>query len=519
MKIRKFLLACALAANFTHISVLAREAGPVTSPIWAQVQVYGPQRLVVRAIDHARNIYPHPSLHILPAVFLGAWGYPDFQGLSQEDPITVTFFQGSDDKHGLNWVARAKFTESSPVNSAIEMQELKSKKIGEWTIVGRNGEIISRAESEPDELFPASDQSLAFPSIRILLTDVFIKSLVRDFETTVLQNIAQSQTLERSMPAISLLNLALTLARQIDGVECQLGVSDENLEIQFSIHAGKGSDLAMLFDAPVDGGKMAKLEAFLPSGDGMRWFCRSNPSVTKLFVHHFFDALFIYNEDRSIADASDRDIYNFFDSVWSLYGGLTVAQTTIFDGEKPAICKLWAASLTPDQLGIWVDFVYNKIVPLMVGEVAKMFWAGEIAFDTKAVPKAFTHKKHTISRATVKMSLMDGDTARHQYNESHYYCAFGDFVAVTNSKKTMYHLIDEMTSGGLPRTVENGLTLDQGTVFRLQSGRVPELQKYGFPPLDLSVKFDDGTAIFKMNIKSKLFGKWLHSQNNNPIGK
>jgi hypothetical protein len=516
MGFRKFLLACTLATGFAHADTWAEDAVLPASPVWARAQVCQPQQLLARTIDHARNIRPHPSLHMLPTILLGAWGYPDFHGLSQETPITVTFLPGADATCGLDWVARAKFTDSSSINSVLEMQGLKSKKTGDWTIIGRSDEILSRAEAQQDTLFPAVSPS---PGVRIQLTDLALKSLIGKFEGTALQNIAQCQTLGGSMPAISVLNLLLGLARQIDSVECQLAVSDENFEIQLSSHAGKGSDLAMLFTAPAENEKTARLEAFLPSGGEMRWLHRSNPNVTKLFIHHLFDALFVYNESHSIADDSDRDIYNFFDSVWPLCGGVTVAQANFTDDGSPLSCKLWAASLTPDQLGIWVDFVYNKVIPLVVGEVAKMFWGGEIALDTKAVPKAFAYKKYTISRANIKLELKDGDATCHPYDESYYYCAFGDFVAVTNSKKSMRHLIDEIASRNLPRAPENALAAEPGTVLRLQSDQVPPSQKRIFPPLDLALKFEDETATFKISINSKLFGKWLQSQDTSPIGK
>jgi hypothetical protein len=514
MGIRRFLLACALAIRFVHASIWAEDGDAILPAplVWARAQVCQPQQFLAQAIDHARNIHPHPSLHMLPTILLGAWGYPDFHGLSRETPISVTFFRSTDNDGGLDWVARAKFTDSSPVNSLLEMQGLKSREMEEWTIIGRSGEILSHAEAQRDTLFPPVTQFPAAPCVRIQLTDLYLKSLVREFESTALQNIARSQTLTGSMPAISVLNLLLSLTRQIDNVECQLGVSDENFEIQFSFHAGAGSDLAMLFTAPVENGEMARLEAFLPSGGEIRWLCRSNPNVTKLFAHHLCDALFIYDESHSIADASDRDIYNFFDSVWPLCGGVTIAKVNFADDGSPLSYGLWAASLTPDQLGLWVDFVYNKIIPLVVGEVAKMFWAGEIALDTKAVPKAFSHKKYTISRANIKLELKDGDGVCRPYDESYYYCAFGDFVAVTNSKKSMRHLIDELASGNLPRPLENSLAPDSGTIFRLQSDPMAPSQKRVFPQLDLALKFEDETAIFKISINSKLFGKWLQGQ-------
>jgi hypothetical protein len=517
MKLYKLLLACALGAVFPRINARAEDVPSPAVPIWAQVQVCQLQQFLTQTIGHMRNIYPHPSLHIFPAILLGAWGYPDFQGLSREDPVTVTFYRGTDGDCKLDWVARAKFIDSSPINSALEIQRLRAKKVGEWAVIGRSEEILSRAEIEQDALFPAIVQAPQLPSVQIRLTNAPVKLLIKEWESTVLQNIAQSQTLEGSLPAISVLNFALNLARQIENIDCQLGVSDENLEVQFSFRAEKGSDLAMLFDAPPGGGEMAKLEAFLPAGGEMRWFCRSNPNVTKLFAHHIFDALFVYNENHSIGDASDRDAYNFFDSVWNLCGGLSVARANFSDGGSPLLHRLWAASLTPDQLGIWVDFAYNKIVPVVIGEVAKMLWGGEIAIDTKAVPKAFAYKKNTISRATVKLNLVDGDTACHQYDESYYYCAFGDFVAVTNSEKSMRHLIDEMASGNLPRAVGNGLAQEHGTVFRLQSDPMPQAQRWAFPPLDVVLKCEGGTATLKMSINSKLFGKWLQRQMIAPV--
>ncbi|MDR2677384.1 MAG: hypothetical protein LBB26_02350 [Puniceicoccales bacterium] len=515
MKFRKLLLACALTVGFSHAHIRAEDTAPLAPTIWFRAQVAHPQELLTRTVAHARNIHPHPSLHMLPTILLGAWGYPDFHGLSQETPITVTFFRNVDDEHGLDWVARAKFTDSSSISPVLEMQGLKSKKAGIWTIIGRSEEILSHAEGQLDTLFSPEVPSPMSPSVSIQLMDQYLKSLIREFEGTALQNIAHGRTLEGNMPALSVLNLVLNLARQIDNMECQLGVSGENFEIQFSLHAAKNSDLAMLFAAPAENGEIAKLETFLPPDGEVRWLCKSNPNVTKFFVHHLLDALFIYNESHPITDTSDRDIYNFFDSVWSLCGGSAVAQASFSADGNLLLYKLWAAALSPDQLGIWVDFVYNKVVPIVIGEAAKMFWGGEIALDTKAVPKAFAYKKHTISRANIKLDLKDGDTVRHQYEKSYYYCAFGNFVAVTNSKKSMRHLIDEMANGNLPRPPENAVPLDNATVFRFQSDYVPQPQKRIFPPLDITTKFEDGTAIFKMNINSKLLGKWLQDWSNN----
>ncbi|MDR1456531.1 MAG: hypothetical protein LBI34_00495 [Puniceicoccales bacterium] len=498
--------------NFTCGPVRAEDLAPFAPTVWARIQVYHPQQFLTQTIDHARNIHPHPSLHILPAILLGAWGYPDFHGLSQDDPVTVTFCRHDGEEHGLDWVARAKLTDASPINSTLELQGLKSKKMAEWTIVGRNEKFLSHAEANQNTLFPTTAKIPTFPSLQIELMDLPIKLFIGGLEGTILQNIAQAQTLGGSLPAISVLNLVLNLARQIENMECQLSAAEGKLEMQISVHARNGSDLAMLFDAPADDGGAAGLEAFLPPGGEMRWVCRSNPNVTKLLVHHIFDALFVYNKDHTIADDSDRDVYNFFNTVWNLCGGLTVARATFVDGENPVLYKLWAASLTPDQLGVWVDFVYNRIMPTVAREIIKMFWDGEVAVETKAIPKTFVYKKHPISRATINLDLTDGDTACHKYGQSYYYCAFGNFVAVTNSEKSIRSLIDEIASGVLPHAADDSQKLEHGTVFRFQSDRVPQSQKWIFPPLDLDLKFEAGTATLKMSIHSKLFGKWLQGR-------
>ncbi|MDR2340717.1 MAG: hypothetical protein LBD72_00030 [Puniceicoccales bacterium] len=487
-----------LIACFSNTTVGIEEVLPLAAPVWARVQVCYPQQLLAKTLDHARNIYPHPSLHILPIVLLGAWGYPDFNGFLPEDPITVTFLRGTSGDNKLNWVACAKLAALGSINSTLEIQGLKTRKIGEWTIVGRDEEILSLAEAGRDVFFPVVPQSFRCPTIRIQLADELIKLFIGGLERMVLQNIARATTLEGSMPAISILNLALNLVKQIDAAEFRFGCLDENLEIQFSLHAADGSDLAMLFDAPSETVELAWLEAFLPCEGRVRWFCKNNPATTKLIAHHFLDALFVYDGNRSIADTSDGDIYNFFDSVWNLCDGLTVVQANFTSDGKPSLCKLWATSLTQDQLEVWVDFVYNKIIPLVVGETAKMLWGGEINLVTKAAPKAFSHKKHTISRASIKLDLMEGGITKYQYVDSYYYCAFGDFVAMTNSKKSMRYLIDEITSGNLPHVSKNGSANENGIVFSLQANCEPQTQKWIFHSFNFSLKFEKGAAIFRL---------------------
>jgi hypothetical protein len=299
--------------------------------------------------------------------------------------------------------------------------------------------------------------------------------------------------------------LLINFANQLETVDYSLAVRQGKIEVQLALHAQENSDLATLFNAPVNDKSGTSIGKFLPADGNLQWISRYDPNTIKLLMRHIIDALFVYGKDQMFDNISDQDVYNFFDTMWHICNGVTATQVNMVDGGNVEIRQLRSASITPEQMALWVNFSYGKIAPVVLNGLMKMGYKGEFSARTEVAPKAFVHQKCMVSRANVYLTF-GKESQKVKYEFPYYYCAFGDMAAMTNSEKAMRDLIDNYKRKKLPQpSVADSLPLEKNVALRLQSN----LADWIFPPVNLTVHLGDDCARLSLVADGEILGKWL----------
>ncbi|MDR1437601.1 MAG: hypothetical protein LBI69_00905 [Puniceicoccales bacterium] len=422
---------------------------PVSGHV-CQLQLSPPKSLAEKVMGALKSNYPQCSAGTLPMVLLGFWGYPDFDGLSSADPVSVFFFPeseiaaGGKDGQRFPWVICAKIDDGSPIHNSLALLRFKIKKFSGWTFFFRENNALPMEDGATLEKLVNMAEISSKNDIVLRVFRDGIESFVSNYEKRILRNLYRLGQLDGCMPGISLINLMVNFMRQVESLQCALDVSGDVLAWNLLLSAKNGSDLACIFNAPIDSIDVGSIAQNLPSSDIAQVIFRYDPEIIKTLMKHIADALYVYGESQSLADFKEKDVYAFIDALSAGNGGAATLCIGRDDNGAAAVTSLWQVDATTSQLANWVNFAYANIAPVIFHTFAGSLDGERITLHGNVIQKAFNYSGRTVTRAEIsrRSEKIHGQMPANGAVKNRYYCAFDQLIGVANSDSAMRNLID-----------------------------------------------------------------------------
>lgn len=423
-------------------------------PVYCHMQFEAPKLLSGEILAYTRGIFPEQSLRMVPAMLLGFWGYPNFPGISETDPISIFVFAPGEGG-GLRWVACAKLNPDGPVSSATRLQSIKSVKVGPWTFLSKDAVLLKELSDRGQfrALVKLAERS-AVNDFRLDCLTPAIQDIVKHYEKTALDNLARSGDINGNFQAISLLNFFLNFANQLKECTIRGDFTEREFEGQMVLTAYDQSDLATLFNAPVAAIDVSPATRLIPAGGVSQVVLRYSPEWTSRVLQLAIDGLFFYGQ-QGIGDVSERAIYNLIEDIFYNYTGAMAAQVSIDGDGREVVRHLWCMGSFPEQLADWVDFGYTQLAPVVISSLVSLPPNSEFTVSTEVDRCAFIHRGMPVIGVKVNFSGIAGTVRPGQRSgtidsqKRYYYCALKNFVAMANGEDAIRGLIDDVLKGRL----------------------------------------------------------------------
>lgn len=515
-----------VAKNEVTPTAKSNEISTEPMNLLATLRMKAPKDLGTEVVAYVQGIYPNQSIQMLPIMFLGFWGYPDFDGVSTTDPVSV-FFLG-DKLSESNWVACAKIADESPLWSTFSLQKLQTQKLNGWTFVAKNRQILDQITTSKQyrDLLDIARTELK-NDFQLNCLKPVISNALSQYETLTLQNLLQLGSLSNNMQGLSLISLFLNFANQIQEIQMSADFDGDQLHSEIALTAAEGSDLAYLFNVPFNQISVEKIASFIPQNGIEVSIGRYPPEATKQILQNVLDAFFVYGA-QTLEDVAEQDVYNFIDVVCQSIDGSMTKGIYIENGQEVATRDLFSGNVTPEELTQWVTFAFTKLAPVFVNSFLELPPDSEINISSSVNRRAFTYKGYSVIKAGINLEgvslMVNGASTNWQSSKEYYFCTFLGMFGITNTERAMKDLIDDVQRGSLQEaSIASSMPLNDGMSWRMHLDLVKLMQTQqasssailAVEPIDLILNLGNNQARFDFDVRNSTIGQMVDLINRN----
>lgn len=511
-----------------EVTPATKSNGISTEPmnLLATFRMKAPKNLGTEVVSYIQGIYPNQSIQMLPIMFLGFWGYPDFEGVSTTDPVSV-FFLG-DKLSNSNWVACAKIADESPLWSTFSLQKLQTQKLNGWTFVAKNRQILDQITTSKQyrDLLDIARTELK-TDFQLNCLKPVISNALSQYETLTLQNLLKLGTLSNNMQGLSLISLFLNFANQIEEIQMSADFAGNQLHSEIALTATEESDLAYLFNVPFNQISVEKIASFIPQNGIEVSIGRYPPEATKQILQNILDAFFVYGA-QTLEDVAEQDVYNFIDVVCQGIDGTMTKGLYAENEQEVAIRNLFSSNVSPEELTQWVTFAFTKLAPVFVNSFLELPPDSEVDIASTVNRRAFTYKGFPVIKANLSLEgvtpVNNGTSTSWKSSKEYYFCAFQGMFGMTNTERAMKDLIDDVQRGSLQEaSIASSMPLTDGMSWRMHLDLVKLMQIQqassssflSVEPIDLILYLGNNQARFDFDILNSTIGQMVDLMNRN----
>jgi hypothetical protein len=477
-----------------------------------QLQV-GPLRTVASdVLVFARELFPEQSIQVASLMLLGFWGYPEFSGLSQSDPVSVFLFPSAENDY--DWVACARMGENGAIRSSLSLQNLRTKEVGGWTFIGsREGPLAAAVESGPEGILLAL---AARPLENDFRLDIHPSQLARFWairEKILLERLSERRELGDNLPVLSRFNFLENFIQQVDGLSVIGDFQKRTFLGSLRLSAREKSDLEYMLCAPGKEIDSLHIAGALPASGQLQLLFRYDPEKLCRLLELSLDQCLSYG----MQGISKREVYNFLQEVLSSFTG-TVASRFSDDG---TVQRLVAMDVSQKRLGDWAEFACEKLLPVFAAQDKPPLPPGvDFQFSAEADREAFRHRGIPAISITVRTEgsfSVPGEEGPERipfsFTDQLFFCSLGDAVAMANDEEAFREVVDDFLNGGptVP-SLADSMPFESDTIAR---SHVDLLKLFGLDEegkgVDLTVRFREGSALIDFSLDGGDLGAIIHA--------
>lgn len=353
MKMCIRLLLCS-AVCFLCARSFAQESAPAPAarelkqpellPI-AFIKLQPPKEFISELIASSRALGFESEAAFLPLLVGGTLGDPELKSFAPDADISIVFLNAVD--RPQPYVFLTKLIPDAPVRAKFEEMGLKVGKLGDWTVLARNGEFIRRLEGSKSLMSIALKKRAADIEIG-LWTDRLADQIDANknlFIETLAANSEDFAVADTKASISGLLDVMNGELRSMEYFMVGLNLSEEKIASQLQLKGKADTALAAYLSAPVGGA--VKGSEYIPKKGVLYLLSKMNPAASETY--------FDYLLKKTVASTSGKiaafftEFHKLNGQVWKLYDGDSALALNI-DGEKPVIIQAMGSSHSPAEI-------------------------------------------------------------------------------------------------------------------------------------------------------------------------
>jgi hypothetical protein len=419
------------------------------------LQLAAPKPLTGQVLDFAQRVYgPGQNLRMLPMLFLGLWGYPDFPDISETEPIHVFFFPSEDALlSSARWVACVRMGEKCPIRSALALQGFQLRDDCGWVFAAPQGDLLEKVSGSWLGWAEAFSHGL-----RLEISQKLIHRLATNFEKLTLGNLAEVGDLRGNMQALSLLNFLLRIVSQLEGLAVTVDIADA-LTGRVELRLGEESDLLRIFIAPP--GDCSDLSALLPSDGLICAVSRYNPQALSRLLQDLLDGFFCPGTEG----VAEGEIYSHIEDFFRCHRGISAEQLSVAPSGELVLRRYLGLRASHGQLAEWVEFTFSKLLPALLPSLASSPDGPGVELVTEVERQAFCCGDFPVLRA--RMEVRSGEAGEPSITREFYLCALGELVAISSDGDALRRMVEDVARGRAEgETLADVLPMEAGMVRR-----------------------------------------------------
>ncbi|MDR1435863.1 MAG: hypothetical protein LBI39_01480 [Puniceicoccales bacterium] len=441
------------------------------------LQIAPPKRLLPAMMPFVQKVFPDHNARALPMLVLGLWGYPEFAGLSDTDPVGFFLVPSTFDPSVFSGVACAHLSENSPLRSALALQRLNVKNFAGWTLIASGGEALKTIEAGGENEFVALAQKEMDHDVILKIGRDIIKFFVGEYERAVLDKLASTGDVSKSMPALALFASLKRFAEQINEISFCGDFRGEIFSGHLELSSDAGSDLSALFRPLSNEADIELVSSAIADAGDVRYVLRYDPQKLCRLVELAIDGIF-QGGPNGLNGISERELCTFIERVFSRCNGAS-AGNVAFGGDGGVIIgNVVGATISADELAAWVDFAFTNVVHALLEEISSSDVNVNRSVSVAVEHKAFSHRGLPVVAALIAFEDMpfglDGaelpEAARIAMAHRICFCALGDAVAISNGRENMASMVDAFLDGGSEKSLADRIKFAKGDVAAVSFG-------------------------------------------------
>jgi hypothetical protein len=448
----------------------------------------------------ARELFPEQSIQVASLVLVGLWGYPEFPGLSQSDPVNIFLFPTKE--NGYDWIACARMDDGGAIRSSLSLQNLSTKEVGDWTVIGSREEPLATAvKNGPGGALLALAARPLQNDFRLDVHPDLVERFLVTHGKALWGNFVEKGERSGHLPSLPRPNLLENFAQQIEGLSAVGDFRGKTFLGSLRLSAREGSDLAHVLCAPEKQIGPLHIAKALPASGQFQLLFRCDPEklcqTLKLCLNHCIGG--------DLCGVSEQEICNFLEEVFSRFAG-TVASRSSADG---TVRRLIAIDVGRKRLGDWAEFVCERLIPALTAQAGPLPLGMDFQLSATADREAFHHRGIPAVSITVQAEgffSAPGEEGPEQIpfssRDQFFFCSLGNAIAMANDEKALRETVDDFLNGG-----PTGPSFAEAMPFgpdAVARAHVDLLELFGLEGqgkgIDLIVRFREGSAVIDFSL-------------------
>lgn len=421
------------AGRFSAPEVLNPQKLDAEDRCFAFLQCRPPKIMAEKMVAFLNPVFPDSSLKILPMMFLGLWGFPDFAGFSADDGLTFVLFENDESFESSakighrNWILLAKVNPDQSLPAALKLQGISAETCDGWTLISPNPDLVQRllhssklpfilslAKAPPSDDFRLSICPNYFESA--------IKIAAKNLEASPFQAVQIRGTLEGDL----LRGSVLISAR----------------DPQLLGRLASGEERPELTDNAIN---------FIHDTDFSSMIVRFSPKYTERILRDCL-SIFLGKMMTEGEKKAARRIDSLLAEMGRHYRGVYLESSSIGkDSEEMVRHLLVMDRIRYPRLLRWISTLYPAIAILINGQSESVAILEPLHFSSAVRGNAFIHGRVPVIEG--ELSGCDGD-GRIAWSWRRYYSALGDCLLVSNSREEMEKMIDDCCRSAKERALD-----------------------------------------------------------------
>lgn len=480
----------------------------------AYLRVRAPKLFAEKVLDFAHWAYPSASTKILPMMFLGFWGYPDFPGISEKDLITLFIFPWKSVASRKHWVAFARIEPTSPLWSTIALQGFCTKRIGNWTLITRHQKFLDRVlQSDELEMLHAIARERDDNDVEFHCTAPFLSQLMNPKQPGKSPLWKQFHQLRCLYPFLN----------QVDELAFYGNFDGPVLRGKILLKIRSGTSLDEILKGDFTTIPTEHVARVTPGNSLQRFLFRYDPKDLKEVMRNCLQRVLTSQPTDAEIHVTPDELDHFLHTLFRNDRGVYSFCSKDLGGKEER--RIWNCFLRARDLERCLQFGYERLFPILFAKAADVLDFCDWELHTAVDPKAFNYRGVTVFKTNVavdgrwkKMSSEFSpmkDTFHSQWD--HFYATLKDYVISSSTEEGMRRMIDDLKRGYLVYTQPCSKPLAEREIFRFVV-HPPELERNedegggetNDRDLHLSLSTQDGVLAVDFTIFGDVFGRLMN---------